>query len=316
MGALFDALPHGGSASSDAAREQMILDYAGQGFLTWQPEQVAWTENGHTIIFSALRDGIKLEGIRLTGSATLTQRLCDLYEGVLPTAKMCDIIWQKAAVKLSPLTRQITSKTAAMADQSNRIDQAIGEQTGLVGNLGKYWVLTNKLLVDSPGCAVGTPTPIHVPNVCANYGWYVHSGSSPAVTPGLRVIQPVSRCHDRLHVDYSQEIQFVFQQIVLDGQPGNLQDVLMDPALAPLLSSEGALQTVRQPGADLGWSSYAVASGNGGIGAPKPVVTTTASVDNSSSGSGGSGVGKAIGYAFATGLATAVAYKLVTGAAG
>ena len=252
MGSLLDALPPGGSLSSDIARERMLFDYLQQGFLTWSWQDVTWTEGGHTIVFRAMTDGVKLEGVRIDASATLAQLVADQIDAILPTAKMCDIIWEKADVKLQPLTRQITSKTAAMIDQSNRIDAAIGERHGLVGNIGKYWVLTNKLLENSPGCGNGAFPPVKVPDVAANYGWYVNSGSSPAVSGGLRVIQPVSRCHNRFHEDYSQLCQLVAQQAVLDGQTVDIRAILTGQYHA-LLSTEGIMQVVRQPGAETGW---------------------------------------------------------------
>jgi hypothetical protein len=303
VGALLDALPPGGTLASDIAREQMLLDYVQKGYATWGSWQdVTWAENGHTVIFRVLPDGVKIEGVRIDASATLTQLIADELEAILPTAKMCDIIWQKAPIKLAPLTRQITSRTSAMIDESNRIDMAIGERRGLVGNLGKYWCLSNKLLEDSPGCG-GTFPPVKVPDVAANYGWYVKSGSSAAASGNLRVIQPLSRCHNRFHTDYSQLCQLVAQQAVLDGQSVDIRDILTgETSIASLLSSEGTLKTVRQPGADLGWPNApptapeAVAS-SGGPAAP--------------SGGGNDTFGKMLLYTFAGGVATAVAYKVV-----
>lgn len=316
MGALLDALPAGTSVSSLIARERMLLDYVQRGFTTWNWQDVAWTEGGHTIVFRCMADGLKVEGVRIDASATLSQLVADEIQAILPTPKMCDIIWQKANVKLKPLTRQITATTASMIDQSHRTDVAIGEGTGVIGNLGKYWVLTNKLLQDSNGCGSSFP-PIKVPDVAANYGWYVSSGGDPSVSGDFRVIQSVGRCHGRLHVDYSQLLQVVSQQAVLDGSPVDIRDILTSPKFAYLLSVEGQLQIVRQPGADAGWGSgeggggYVIASDTHPLPSGGTAPGNGGSQASNAGGGGGTGLGTALAYAFATGIATALAFELV-----
>ncbi len=64
------------------------------------------------------------------------------------------------------------------------------------------------------------------------YGWHLLDGSP---------IQPVYSGHIERYADYSHGIRFVARNILVDGVPRDLYDVLRDPLLAPILSSEGGI---------------------------------------------------------------------------
>lgn len=262
MGALLDALPQGGSAADVRAREALLLQYVQDGSVTWDWIQVQAVNAQHKLTFYVQRDGMKLEGVRLDMSATLAQQIADEAGAVLPTPRINDLVWQQAAVKVAPITRPITASVAAMIAQSAAIDAKVGEAYGLVADIGKDWVLVNGLLTPTNGCGPGWPA-LAVGQVAANYGWHVNSGEA-AVTPGLHVIQSVGRCHDRAHSDYSQNQRLVMLQCDLDGQSMDIRDVMTspDPAVNSLVSHEGQLKTVRQPGV--------TGSGSGGGAVPGP----------------------------------------------
>lgn len=311
MAGLFDSLPACDSKNAAtllkqlADREALIVQYAEQGALSFEWARLDVSGNGHTLIVYVARDGVKLDGVRLSMSATCAQQVADRIDAVLPTPRLHDQIYAAADVKLAPITRNdwvqnsSMATTAHMRDQSNAIDAAIGERSGLVADLGKDWVLVNSLMQPTNGCGPGWP-PLAVGVVAANYGWEVSSGGDPAVTPGMRVIQSVGRCHGRTHCDYSQVQRLVATTCELDGAPTDLRDVLQSDAVASLVSSEGPLVTVRQPGVPS--SGAAPASG------------TLPSTSSSSSSSSGSAIGTGLGtfaLAFISALGFGTAAKVL-----
>lgn len=273
MGALLDALPQGGSAADVKAREAVLLTYLGQ--ISWSWEEVTHTAGGHTLKFLVMRDGMKLEGIRLSMSATLSQQIADRIGAVLPTPRLSDLIYQYAPVKLAPITHSDWAANGTMANlanmktQSALVDAAIGERQGLVADVGKDWTINNGLLKATNGCGPGWPA-LAVGQVASNYGWHVASGGDVAVTAGMRVIQGGTwggRCHDRTHADYSQCSRLIQLACELDGVTADIRDVLTspDPTINALVSHEGALLTTRQPGVEPPPANGgAVASGGSG----------------------------------------------------
>jgi hypothetical protein len=115
-----------------------------------------------------------------------------------------------------------------------------GSGPDIVQTVGKHWILTNKI--------VGT-------SKAANYGWHfpgpMFDGMSFEATvslPGVRVIQGIGTRHDAAHADYSQTVVLARQECIYQGEPRRLADLLVDPEASKLLSVEGPLQIVRQPG--------------------------------------------------------------------
>jgi hypothetical protein len=145
------------------------------------------------------------------------------------------------------MPRPITNDTSAMIDQSRKIDAAIQaagvdiNDPGLVSTIGKHWILDNDL----------------GPNKPINYGWhYTGQGiGGPSVTRSpdgrggvVNVIQGRGKAHNSAHADYSQNVTLVSRKAVLDGQQVDLDQILTDPNLAPLVSHQGPLRFLRQPG--------------------------------------------------------------------
>jgi hypothetical protein len=119
---------------------------------------------------------------------------------------------------------------------------AAGDRGGLIASVGKYWVLTNSLLNGKFGVA----------QAC-NYGWNSNSAPYQAVTPGLRVWQTTGSRHNNKHIDPSQVVRLMHREAWLtrpgeDAELVDLRQVLIDPVLAPLISHEGPLRILRQPG--------------------------------------------------------------------
>jgi hypothetical protein len=258
-----------------AQREAYILNKVrnGEFFVEWVP--IVADYNGHTAKLWVNADALKIDGVRVEVSATLQQQLCDVIPGgaSMITPRIMDLMFSQAQVTLSPITRSAPptdwvnnppnnpgadmKTTPNMITQSLDIDRKLIAQLGsveaasgkLVSTVGKAWTLSNKL----PGKKASTGL-----QVAMNYGWNIWSSPTDALTPvtaiknangkTMRVLQDPGTRHDFSHMDYSQYAFFVLNDVILDGQAAKLTDILTNPDIAPMLSSEGALTVLRQPG--------------------------------------------------------------------
>ena len=149
------------------------------------------------------------------------QRIAEAAEASLITVRLSEAIFQQAAVKLEP--RPMTSereKTTSFYRHHQWIEeQRRGSPLGLlVAGIKKDVVLTNRLA--------------ERPRRVAIFGWHYPSG---------RPIQPLYVGHSDAHVDYSHGIRLVSQQVRVDGRPLRFNDVLRDPNLWGLVSTEGPI---------------------------------------------------------------------------
>lgn len=240
--ATFDLPPNNGTD-----RDAAILKHASQGDLevSWVPLLVA-----DRIELLVTPDAVKLGGVRINVSATLQQQLADLLGALLFTCKVADLHYLARGTSITPYPMPITSSTAAMQQESAKIDAAVqaagGLETGaILGTVGKHWVIDNALQ-QHPGMA-------------ENYGWYLPHGTPspwqgvaiyPSVTLQAQVIQQPSWAHDPSHTDYSQQCCLMHRSCRADGQDRDLSDVLADPELGKLLSHNGPIPKAlqRQPG--------------------------------------------------------------------
>ena len=182
----------------------------------------------HTIEYQVSPDylsaGSDADYARLPLTPMTAQRLADLWDCSLPTARMADDIYRQATVKLEP--RPLTEAREAPATflQHHRIieEQRAGKPLGaLVAGIKKDVVLTNRLR--------------EKPAKVAIYGWHKLDGNP---------IQPLTIVHKDIYVDYSHGIRLVQRGVTVDGKPLDLRDVLRDPELSPLVSDEGPVTCV------------------------------------------------------------------------
>jgi hypothetical protein len=120
--------------------------------------------------------------------------------------------------------------------------------------VGKHWVLDNKILQN--------------PNMAANFGWNVTTGSSYQgvqcyVNPTMLknketgqywyIIQPCACAHNSGangiggHVDYSQICQLVSREVIINGYPKDILDIFQDPKLSYLANNDGVLKITKMP---------------------------------------------------------------------
>lgn len=143
----------------------------------------------------------------------------------LPTTRMVDAIYAQAKIHLAPrpmpASAQMTS-TAYLVKHNATVDAQLGPQAGvpdeLVAGQKKDLVLSNRLR--------------KAPGKVAIYGWQKPNG---------RPIQPLSTVHQAVYADYSHGIRLIGATAFVNDRPEPLAQVMQDPSLARLVSSEGPI---------------------------------------------------------------------------
>ncbi|MBX3468738.1 MAG: peptidoglycan-binding protein [Planctomycetes bacterium] len=192
---------------------------------------VTASAGGRTLVYRVSPDylsvGHDADFVRIPLSGDAAQAAADALGALLPTTRMVDQVFAQAALRLTP---QPLPPGAAMVTpdyfllhhrrvEAQRAGRALGP---LTAGHKKDVVVTNRLVAR--------------PDRVAIYGWHQPSGQP---------IQPLSLVHERGYADYSHGVRLVLPDAVLDGRAVRLADVLRDPALAGLVSAEGALRTLR-----------------------------------------------------------------------
>ena len=240
----YDVPPGQKDSTNQDWYEQAVLDAVRTGRAQFEYATVTSQAGGHTGTFRVFADALKIDGVRISCSATLEQQVADVLGCCLLTPRLADLAFQQRQVDVKPYPMPIASTVGAMVKESATVDKAVGGRVGLVQTVGKHWVLTNTLVGKKAGSG----------QAACNYGWQF-SGDlfggqrwGSAVTPGLRCIQDMGWAHDVHHADYSQTCVLVSRQCTVDGRPADLSAVLADPQLSALVSHEGPLRILRQPG--------------------------------------------------------------------
>jgi len=223
----------------DARREDLIYAQIVLGNVPgWMRQLVAINTNtvingvNHTVTYYVTPDylcvGSDRDYLLEPMTPELAQRIADRLGCSLPTRKMVKDIWAQAWVKLTP---DPLPPSAAMIDaptfnQHNSMVLArrlacmeqhpYGE---LVAGDKKDVVIAALLVTNFHR----SKTPVVI------YGWQQTNG-----TP----IQPLYNGHTQTWADYSHGIRLVQETITVDGAPATVSGVLVNPALAALLSDE------------------------------------------------------------------------------
>jgi hypothetical protein len=141
----------------------------------------------------------------------------------LPTRKMVDDVYRAAALKLSPQPMTENRQAVGTFLEHHRLverrrtvwDMAAG---ALIAGIKKDVVISNRLK-ERPGRV-------------AIYGWHKADGAA---------IQPLTTVHHAEYVDYSHGVRLVGRTVGVGGVLRELEDVLRDRDLHPLLSDESAM---------------------------------------------------------------------------
>jgi hypothetical protein len=217
-----------------AAREGAIYDAVAGGAVPSFARvfaDVPLAHGGHAGIVRVALDyaaiGTDDDFLRIPMSPITAQRLADLFGYVLPTRKLVDAIYGAAALKLAPVPLPPGPQMMSN-DYYRRHHEAVEKQRGGRG--------TGGLIAGHKKDVVATKRLVQRPDQVAIYGWH---------RPDGRPIQPLSLVHEASYADYSHGIRWVSGKMIVDGAERAVADVLRDAALAPLLSDEGVLASVR-----------------------------------------------------------------------
>ncbi|HEY3447762.1 MAG TPA: peptidoglycan-binding domain-containing protein [Myxococcales bacterium] len=226
---------------SRTQREQAILAELQKGnipdFLRqWKEVEVQTTGPDGTVHTGKVRVmpdylaiGSDDDFVRIPMNPLTAQRVADQYGCSLPTTKIVDDVWKQADVKLkpSPMTAgpQMMSNDYFLRHQQTVERQLAGQEPGaLTAGHKKDVVISNRLAAH--------------PDRVAIYGWQQANGKN---------IQPLSTAHENTYADYSHGIRMVDSTMVVDGVERPLEEILRDPVLCKLVSSEGVIRDPRVP---------------------------------------------------------------------
>ena len=151
------------------------------------------------------------------------QRLADLFGASLLTAKLSDHIWSEAELKLEPFFYKPVGNANELVtkfeEHNSQIEKQLAEAGAGRGQLVagiKKDVIVSSRIPERPDRVV-------------IYGWHRPDGSP---------IQPVYSGHIWWYVDYSHGIRLMNAQVLLDGRPALMADILKDPVLFRVVSDE------------------------------------------------------------------------------
>lgn len=263
MGAFIDSLPKntgargpGGSPNNQAAYTSAVLDAVQRGThdpISWS--YITISGNGRTVKLAVFSKPMTFEGVYLPAGAGLLQQIADVLGCSLLTPKIQDTMYAQAGTRVLPWLDYDDNRMGtvewfkrATVGMGNLL-QAAGYSGGLVMGMGKPFQLDNDLLTH-PGRA-------------ENYGLYVPASACPGgryggvtAPPTLTLPPNQVRClqgyggwaHGLDQSDYSELVSLVSRNCEVDGRLTDLVDVLQDPVVGNLLSHNGPLRVVRQPG--------------------------------------------------------------------
>jgi len=191
--------------------------------LKWKDIHV--TAAGHHATYFVMPDylsiGSDADFVRIPLWPKVAQRIADRFGCILTTQKICDDVYRAAELKLEP--RPLTEKREAPETflQHHEIieEQRKGKPLGLlVAGIKKDIVITN--------CLKEQPRRVAI------YGWHKLDGNA---------IQPLTIVHRETYVDYSHGARLVKGEMIVDGKPMNVRDILRNPELSAFLSDEGPI---------------------------------------------------------------------------
>ena len=230
------------SRMSEKEREQAILDQLLQGNL---PEFLRSLKpvylqcqfpDGSTITGSVfvmpdyLAIGSDEDFLRIPMNLHTAAAIASQFGFILPTTKIVDAIYDQSAYRFRPQPlpagpqMRSTSYYCAHDQKINEQCVVYGIPPGeLVSGHKKDVVITNRLVQRRDKIAI--------------YGWHQSAGAP---------IQPLSTLHGSCYADYSHGIRLVSDTVWIDGKFQSIYEVLEDPKLAKVLSTEGAVYNTRE----------------------------------------------------------------------
>jgi hypothetical protein len=195
----------------------------------------------HTAVFSTLPDylaiGTSEDFVRIPMSPIAAQLIADKFGFILPTTRMVDEIYKQATIQLYPqpmsggqypnwqarMTKNEFYREHHKLVETQR--QKTAHQLGQLLAGHKKDVVISNFLNNRPKKVV-------------IYGWHDKRNKG-------KPIQGYGYGHENTYADYSHGIRLISPQVVVDGQPRAIGDVLKDSVLSRLLSNEGVMRDLR-----------------------------------------------------------------------
>ena len=222
-------------------REELIVSEVASGNVpewlrTLEPVELDDELDGSpvTVRFWVTRDylaiGPAADYLTVPLSPLAAQRIADLLDASLPTPRMVDAIWREAR-SLSPITIGPDSLITSVRYFARHSRLVLAQRF-------MYEVPSDAFVAGHKVDVVLTPRLAEVPGYTAVYGWHRLNGEP---------IQPLFTASAWDWVDYTRGVRLVDREILIEGVAHDLTEVLEDPALASLLSEEGAMDAARYP---------------------------------------------------------------------
>jgi len=164
--------------------------------------------------------------VRMPITARTAQIVADAAGCILPTRKIVNDVYGAASARISSprMTEQSSMTSTGHFLQHHEIIEKRRKAKG--AKLGELLAGPKKDIVISRRLA-------YEPGRLIIYGWFLANGDA---------VQPLSAIHSDRYVDYAHGARLVDENMIVDGQPRRIQDVLQDPELWPMLSDEGRLR--------------------------------------------------------------------------
>ncbi len=211
-----------------------------------RPLKIIQSINGkdYELIFYTVCDymaiGSDTDYLYIPMTPSTAQYLADKLNCSLPTKKMVDIIYTKAEVKLRPQPIPPSDKMTTVpvfwqhTDSIKRQISQIGldrSTDNIIGGHKKDIIISNKIYsADRDYDRV------------VIYGWH-RSVNDP--------IQPVYNGHITKYADYSHGVRMISNIVFLNNDSMQIDQILEDPNLSILLSSEGVISKPYYPESDI-----------------------------------------------------------------
>lgn len=188
----------------------------------------------NTITYMTTSDYISIgsdnDFVRMPLNPLTAQKIADKYDCTLPTRKMVNDIWKQSEIKLDanaltwgPPYDDSMMSTDRIRIHNDRINKLLvgKDHTKLMSGSKKDVVLSNTISPNNPNERV------------VIYGWIKLDGQP---IQGLNYWS-----HESTYCDYSHGIRLIANDVIVNGNPMRIQDILSDTKLNTLLSDEGIL---------------------------------------------------------------------------
>ncbi len=225
--------------------------------MTWHREPVPPTHKDY---------GKTYNGVRLPVTAVEMQQIADLTYCMMLTPKVVDAIWaaaKAAGVQINSVVG-VHGQIVAISDIQDvhaEVEAALTkpisavDPNGIIDSVGKYWVICNELLAGKFS-HIEQADKTFINMQATNYGW--PDANNPvhnSVTMICHMWQTIGSEHNYEHIDPSQVIRLMSRLAKLcragstTWEEVDLFTIAQDPDLCGLISHQGVLKILRQPGA-------------------------------------------------------------------